>query len=62
MPKGYCPECDSDINFHEEPQLDERFYCPTCNAYLVVIGLHPIEVDWVYIDDQIKLGDAEYET
>lgn len=62
MLDGFCPECDSLIIFRDEPQTGNRINCPTCEAYLFVVGLHPIELDWVYLDDQIKLGDGEIET
>jgi hypothetical protein len=61
MSTGYCPECDTDIVLVDETQRGARLYCHECAAYLIVIGLYPIELDWVYSEDQIRLGDAEYE-
>lgn len=61
MLNGYCPECDSLIIFRDEPQEGNRLNCPICDAYLFVVGLHPIKLESVYIDDQIKHGDGEYE-
>jgi lysine biosynthesis protein LysW len=59
---GSCPECDADIELSESIEIGERLRCPVCQAYLIVIGTGPIELDWVYVEDQLKLGDQEYET
>jgi lysine biosynthesis protein LysW len=59
MQHGYCPECDSELKFHNELEVGERLNCQVCRAYLIVVGVHPVELDWVYLDDQIKVGDEE---
>lgn len=60
MSVGFCPECDSDINFMNEAQMGQKVTCSTCGAYLKVIGLSPIELDWVYdIDEDYYDEDEE---
>lgn len=58
---GSCPECDADIQVAEEIENGARLRCPVCRAYLIVVGTGPVELDWVYIEDQLKLGDEEFE-
>ncbi len=62
MAVGYCPECDSDINFTNEAHMGQKVTCSGCGAYLKVIGISPIELDWVYdIDEDISDEDEEYD-
>jgi lysine biosynthesis protein LysW len=58
---GSCPECDADIQVAEDVEKGERLRCPVCRAYLIVVGTRPVELDWVYLEDQLKLGDQEFE-
>lgn len=61
MAVGYCPECDTDIHFKKEPREGQKLTCPNCAAYLIVIGVHPIELDWVYAEEQFALGEEEFD-
>jgi lysine biosynthesis protein LysW len=61
MSVGFCPECDSDINFYSEAQMGQKVTCPSCGAYLKVIGLSPIELDWVYGMDEEVYEEEEFE-
>ena len=58
---GYCPECDDNVGFRDVLKIGYKKNCPKCGAYLVVIGLHPIELDWEFEDDRIKFGEEELE-
>jgi lysine biosynthesis protein LysW len=60
--QGFCPECDANIEFSSDADLGERLRCQVCQAYLVVIGTQPIELDWVYIEDQLRVGGQEVES
>lgn len=63
MAKGFCPECDQDIDLGKSPREGQYVTCNGCGAYLQVIGLSPIELDWAgddsfdYDDD---VDDDEY--
>jgi lysine biosynthesis protein LysW len=46
MTKGFCPECDSSINFGSNLRKGLLVTCPNCGAYLKVISESPIELDW----------------
>ena len=61
MVLGYCPECDGDIGFRDETKVGFKKICPNCAANLIVIGLHPIELDWEFEEDRIRFGEEELE-
>jgi lysine biosynthesis protein LysW len=41
-----CPDCEMEIKVGESPKLDEKILCPHCGAFLRVINLVPLELDW----------------
>ncbi len=47
-----CPECDSQVNVGKNPHKGQKFTCQNCWAYLHIIGLSPIELDWIYEEDE----------
>jgi lysine biosynthesis protein LysW len=48
MAKGFCIECDTPIKLGNSPVKGTHVTCPKCGAYLKVISISPIELDWVY--------------
>lgn len=58
MAEGFCPDCDSTVDLGSNPKRGQTVTCGTCSAYLQVISVSPIELDWAYDDDE---ADAEYE-
>ena len=52
MATGYCPECDSDIELGKSPRKGQLITCPSCGAYLMVVGESPIELDWAIDEDE----------
>jgi lysine biosynthesis protein LysW len=59
MAQGYCPDCDSDIKLGNDPRKGQKVTCPSCGAYLEVVGLSPIELDWALDDDEEYEMDYE---
>ena len=45
MPRGTCPECDSEVQVDEETDKGDVIECPDCGTALEVVGLDPIELD-----------------
>ena len=42
-----CPGCEGEINFSQYmPKQGEKLMCPHCEAYLVVVRVKPLEIDW----------------
>lgn len=60
MNMGCCPECDADIVIRTSPYIGQELTCRSCYAFLIIVGLTPVELDWVHADDQIRLGDDDF--
>lgn len=60
MSVGYCPDCDASIDVGNQPKKGQRVTCTGCNAYLEIVSLSPIELDWAYDSDDDD-DDYEYE-
>lgn len=45
MPRGTCPECDSEVQVDEDSDKGDIVDCADCGATLEVVGLDPIELD-----------------
>jgi lysine biosynthesis protein LysW len=62
MPTAFCPECDNSIRFDTSPTKNDHVTCIKCGAYLKVIGLSPIELDWVDEEDEVIYDfDEDYD-
>jgi lysine biosynthesis protein LysW len=59
MAKGYCVECESALSLGNDPYKGQRVTCYKCGATLEVIGLSPIELDWVYDEDSDDFEDYD---
>jgi alpha-aminoadipate carrier protein LysW len=59
MANAYCPECDEKIVLNPTPKVGKRLTCPHCDADLEVIGVDPVELDWVYEESDEDWGDDE---
>jgi lysine biosynthesis protein LysW len=58
MAVGWCPECGSEIGLGPSAELAARVTCPSCGAYLEIISLSPVELDWAF--DQ-PVGQMQYD-
>lgn len=45
-----CLDCGYELNL-KTPKLGAKITCPECGSELEVVGLKPLELDWVYDDD-----------
>jgi alpha-aminoadipate carrier protein LysW len=61
MEEGYCPECDSKISLGRDPQEGQKVTCSSCGAYLEVVGLSPIDLDWAFDENEDDDWDEEEE-
>jgi lysine biosynthesis protein LysW len=46
-----CPDCEWEIDLDPAPEMDQRVTCPNCWAYLRVISLEPLELNWDIEED-----------
>jgi len=46
--EAFCIHCDQRIDLGLWPGEGWRVTCPACGAYLEVISVNPVELDWAY--------------
>jgi lysine biosynthesis protein LysW len=46
LEQGYCIDCDASVYFAKRPTLRQQVVCPECGAYLEVVKLNPVAMDW----------------
>lgn len=51
MDTANCPVCGDKITFETNVEFMDRRTCPTCSALLEVVGIDPLELDWIYYDE-----------
>jgi lysine biosynthesis protein LysW len=61
MANAFCPECDTKINVGVQPQKGQLVSCPGCGAYLEIVELSPIELDWAEVDDDFEDDEEDYD-
>ena len=49
MISALCPDCGERIALGSLSAQGSQLLCPSCGAHLQVIGLDPMELDWVYV-------------
>jgi lysine biosynthesis protein LysW len=57
MNKADCPSCGGKINVGPKPRMGQHFVCQSCKTELEVTWLDPVELDWLYGDED----EYEYE-
>lgn len=51
-----CPDCGRTINLGTQPQEGKRATCLKCGAYLEIISLEPLEVNWATSESEEGWG------
>ena len=41
-----CPECQEQIKFGSNPEINQQITCPSCNTVLIVTWLYPISLEY----------------
>ncbi|HSF81757.1 MAG TPA: hypothetical protein VLA49_11015 [Anaerolineales bacterium] len=59
MKKAECPSCGYLINMGSNTKMGQRLKCPSCRTELEVTWLDPLELDWIYDDDDEDYEDEE---
>jgi alpha-aminoadipate carrier protein LysW len=54
--RATCPDCGSRIGVKSPVRIGQQVVCPNCDAELEVIDTDPVELDWVYEDEE---GDED---
>jgi lysine biosynthesis protein LysW len=50
-----CPDCGHVIYLGSTAKKEQKITCPNCWAYLEVISVEPLELEW----DEALIGDEE---
>jgi lysine biosynthesis protein LysW len=59
--KADCPSCDYKINFGGQARMGQRLTCPSCRVELEVIWLDPVELDFIYDDEDEDFDEDDYD-
>jgi lysine biosynthesis protein LysW len=59
MTRGFCPECDAEVNVGKGAKIGQKITCHSCGAFLEVIETSPIELDWAF-DNEEEMDDDDY--
>lgn len=51
MAKGYCIECETKLKLGNSPTKGQLISCVRCGAFLQVVSISPIELDWAPDED-----------
>jgi len=56
-----CPDCGEKISIQGEIRLGREVTCPNCEAELEIVETVPVELDWVYDEDEEYIDDEDDE-
>ena len=51
-----CPSCGLPVQLGSKPKMGQQVNCGACDTELEIVWLDPIELDWVYEDEE---GDED---
>ncbi|HKG23832.1 MAG TPA: lysine biosynthesis protein LysW [Blastocatellia bacterium] len=57
MPRGTCPECDTEVQVDEDTDKGDVVECSDCGTVLEVVGLDPIELDVATEEEEEEWGE-----
>jgi len=56
-----CPSCGDEIRMRGGARLGQQLLCPYCDASLEVVEIDPLELDWVFYDEDIDEWGEEWD-
>ncbi|MFN2284940.1 MAG: hypothetical protein ACK2UQ_10995 [Anaerolineae bacterium] len=59
--KAICPSCGEWVKLPDHPKIGQKITCLECEADLEVIEVNPVELDWVYMEDELDDEDWDDE-
>ena len=54
-----CLDCGAELALIGAIDLGQQVTCPECGTVMEVVGLDPIEVDWVYDEPAYEQAEEE---
>lgn len=61
MMTAECPSCGVFIQLGGKPRIGQQVVCGACDSELEIVLLDPIELDWVYGDEDEDDDEDEYD-
>ena len=58
--RAACPDCGDRIPLQGLIRIGRKVICPNCDAELEVIETDPVELDWVYDEDESEKDDEDW--
>jgi len=59
--KAICPSCGEWVKLPDHPKIGQKITCLECEADLEVIEVNPVELDWVFMEDDLDDEDWDHE-
>ena len=56
-----CIDCGSRIGLYGAINLGQELVCPLCDAVIEIVGLDPLEADWIYVEPESDPDDKAEE-
>jgi transcription initiation factor IIE alpha subunit len=54
-----CVDCESRITLNAAVNLGQELVCPLCDAVMEIVGLDPLEADWIYEEPEYDQDEDE---
>jgi uncharacterized paraquat-inducible protein A len=54
-----CVDCGTRIDLIGEVKMGQGLTCPECGTVMEIVGLDPIEVDWIYDEPEYDPNEEE---
>ena len=54
-----CIDCGSQIDLIGGVKIGQELTCPECGTMMEIVGLEPIEADWIYDEPEYEQDEEE---
>ena len=54
-----CIDCESRIALNGAIKLGQELVCPLCDAVMEIVGLDPLQADWIYEETEYDPDEDE---
>jgi hypothetical protein len=67
MSKGFCPNCEIEVDVSDSPRVGQKVTCKACHSDSVIVWLNPIELEIIDYDEfdedfyDAEMDDAQIE-
>jgi DNA-directed RNA polymerase subunit RPC12/RpoP len=54
-----CVDCGSRLDLIGEVKMGQGLTCPECGTMMEIVGLDPIEADWIYDEPEYEQDEEQ---